>query len=42
MKLEAPGGEVDLPGILMKSKAPGGEGRSAKGTDEVRSPWWQG
>ena len=29
---------VDLPGVLMKSEDPGGEGRSVRGTDEVRSP----
>ena len=31
---------VDLPGVLMQSEVPTGEGRSARGTDAVRSPWW--
>ena len=34
--------QVDLPGVLMSSEAPGGEGRSARGTNIVRSPWWRG
>ena len=33
---------VDLPGVLVKSEEPGGEGRSARGTGEVRRPWWRG
>ena len=33
---------VDLPGVLMESEDPGGEGRSARGTDVVRRPWWRG
>ena len=31
-----------LPGVLLMSEAPDGEGRSSRGTDEVRSPRWQG
>ena len=34
--------KVDLPGVLVKSEDPGGEGRSARGTGEVRRPCWRG
>ena len=31
---------VDLPGVLMLSTVPSGKGRSARGTDVVRIPWF--